>query len=422
MSPMLLAHITNRAQKAETSMAHNQPAHAALLNNIDTLLETARPRLVRLARLQGVAPDAADDIAQETLLAAWRSLHHLRAPERFDAWLDGICRNMCRRWAGAQGAATEQIRPIAVAWRDDEHEEEAQTLDLPDPLALDPAEELDRQDLGVLLDRAMSHLPASAREALELCYLAELPQREAALRLGVTIGALELRLHRARKQLRDLLSGALRPDAEAFGLLPDDEPSTGWRESREWCHHCGRQRLRGAFEPMPDGRINFRMRCPACSPSSDVDMHDSGGWIEFGGLRSFRPARKRLMQSLVPRNRQAIAGSSPACHECQQPMRALFLQAHEMHLRVAPNRFYIVMVCPNYHDSLSWAGGIAGWGHPTVEDFCTRHPRWVSEPDILTKYRGTPALRFRLVDLVSASRLTLFAQYPTLRVLAAYQE
>ena len=422
MSQIVLAHATNHAQEAATSMPHDQPAHAALLNNIEALLETARPRLVRLARLQGVAPDAADDIAQETLLAAWRSLHHLRAPERFDAWLDGICRNMCRRWAGAQGAATEQARPLSLLLPDDERGDESPSFDLPDPLALDPAEELDRQDLQVLLDRALGHLPASAREALELCYLTELPQREAALRLGVTIGALEVRLHRARKQLRDLLSSALRPDAEAFGLLPGTEPSTGWRESREWCNQCGRQRLRGVFEPMLDGRINFRMRCPACSPHHDIDVHDSGGWIEFGGLRSFHPARKRLIQHLVPRQRQAIAGNGPACQECQQPMRALLLQSDEMYLHTAPNRFYSVIVCSNHHDSLAWAGVIAGWGHALFEDFWARHPRWIVEPDTLTTYAGAKAIRFRMTDIASASRLTLFAHHPTLRVLAAFQE
>lgn len=421
MSHMLLVHTTNHAQEAETGMAHDQPAHAALLDNIDTLLETARPRLVRLARLQGVAPDAADDIAQETLLAAWRSLHHLRAPERFDAWLDGICRNMCRRWAGAQGAVTEQIRPIAVAWHDDEHGEEAPSLDLPDPQALDPAEELDRQDLEVLLERAMSHLPASAREALELCYLAELPQREAALRLGVTIGALELRLHRARKQLRDLLSGALRPDAEAFGLLPDDEPSTGWRASREWCNHCGRQRLRGIFEPMPDGRINFRMRCPACSPGY-VDMHDTSGVVDLSGLHSFRPALKRMEQVHRPHFLGAWEGRRTLCMFCQKPVQVQLLPAQELEPGHLPDRFYIRLLCPEGHASHAAVAYILALQQPQIRDFWIRHPRWVGEPNRLMEYAGQPALCLPMTDIASASRLTVFAHYPTLRILAMLEE
>lgn len=52
-----------------------------------------------------------------------------------------------------------------------------------------------------LLERALGELSGKAREVVELCYLVELPQREAALRLGLTISALEARLHRARRQI-----------------------------------------------------------------------------------------------------------------------------------------------------------------------------------------------------------------------------
>ena len=46
--------------------------------------------------------EAADDCVQETLIEAWRHLDQLRAPERFDAWLNGICRNICLRWQRAR--------------------------------------------------------------------------------------------------------------------------------------------------------------------------------------------------------------------------------------------------------------------------------------------------------------------------------
>src|SRR5215472_11653127 len=61
-----------------------------------------RARLVRLCtRLTGDAA-AADDLAQETLLEAWRSQQALRAPDRFSAWLSGIARNVCLRWMRRQ--------------------------------------------------------------------------------------------------------------------------------------------------------------------------------------------------------------------------------------------------------------------------------------------------------------------------------
>lgn len=73
-----------------------------LLDDVENMLEAARPRLLRFACASGVTPDAADDVVQETLLTAWRSLERLNSPEGFQAWLYGICRNMCLRWSEAQ--------------------------------------------------------------------------------------------------------------------------------------------------------------------------------------------------------------------------------------------------------------------------------------------------------------------------------
>src|SRR5438067_13220890 len=62
-----------------------------------------RVRLVRLcASITGNA-DVAEDLAQETLLEAWRHEDRLRDPERFSQWLSGIARNVCLRWMRKRG-------------------------------------------------------------------------------------------------------------------------------------------------------------------------------------------------------------------------------------------------------------------------------------------------------------------------------
>src|SRR5262245_40734281 len=68
------------------SAGHTQSqAHPAIhpYPVVERRMATARPRLVRLARLQGVDADGAEDVAQETLLEAWRALDALRDPTRF---------------------------------------------------------------------------------------------------------------------------------------------------------------------------------------------------------------------------------------------------------------------------------------------------------------------------------------------------
>jgi hypothetical protein len=137
------------------------------------------------------------------------------------------------------------------------------------------------------------------RAAVETCYLADLPTGEAALRLGLSINALEVRLHRARQQLRVLLSGPLREEAAALGAPLPGEVSEGWRETREWCIFCGRRRLRGTFEPQPDGLTTLRLRCPVCSPRYDTDIEYSGGLRALEGLRSFRPAVRRFREACI---------------------------------------------------------------------------------------------------------------------------
>src|SRR5260370_28482476 len=66
---------------------------------LERRMAAARPRLMRLARSHGLSPDTAEDVVQETLLEAWRHLDRLYEPDAFDAWLRGICRNVCRRHA-----------------------------------------------------------------------------------------------------------------------------------------------------------------------------------------------------------------------------------------------------------------------------------------------------------------------------------
>ena len=87
------------------------PALATLAGDVNSQLAAARPRLARQARRYGATADQAEDIAQETLLTAWRSLDHLRDPDRFDAWMDGICRNICRRVARQSASEIARLAP-----------------------------------------------------------------------------------------------------------------------------------------------------------------------------------------------------------------------------------------------------------------------------------------------------------------------
>jgi RNA polymerase sigma factor (sigma-70 family) len=220
----------------------------ALTSDANRLFAVAAPTLLWLARLNGATTDQAEDIAQETLLTAWRSFDHLRDSTRFDGWLDGICRNICRRVARQR--ADENAHMALLAFSSTTGAVTDQTdLSLHTPLddiaadTQDPLDELSRQELVTLVESALGYLNLAAREAVSLRYLDDLPADEAAARLGLSLNVLEARLSRARKQLRAALNGPLRERAVEFGLALAPPDETGWRETSIWCHFCGDGRV-----------------------------------------------------------------------------------------------------------------------------------------------------------------------------------
>lgn len=139
-------------------------------------------RATVLARL-GPHPEV-DDLVQDTMLRGFEQLATLREPERFGAWLRGICRNVCRDYL--------RQAPRKMASLDD-----ADQVPMPEKRA---------KDLSPLL-RAVSKLPEKLRETLLLFYLDNVSYRELAARLEITTAAVNQRLTRARQLLRDQLEG-----------------------------------------------------------------------------------------------------------------------------------------------------------------------------------------------------------------------
>jgi RNA polymerase sigma factor (sigma-70 family) len=401
----------------------------------------ARLRLQRLARLRGVPADAIEDVVQETLLEAWAHLDRLHTPAGVHAWLDEICRNICRRHA--RKYFTEQRSQLPLLTGDDDGETETVSLEnVPDAQIPDPLEALTREDTALLLDRALGALSSSAREAMEQCYLMELPQHEVALRLGLTISALEARLHRARRQLRELLNGPLRTDAEALGLALDEDSAEGWRETRLWCTLCGRRRLAGVFLPQPDGGMNLHMRCPDCEQRygiSDIDGSNvhSKGLVQLTGLQSFRPAWKRTMLGMTQRFTHALLAGERPCPYCGAPAELQLLDKRQTAeiaegavlpsgLSQHPYQFWVWWKCPRCHRGadmdvgLFAASDLVYWSDARAQRFMAEHPHWVSAPELLVEHAGQPALRLQMADVTSAARLTVLAHRQTLRVLAVF--
>jgi RNA polymerase sigma factor (sigma-70 family) len=414
----------------EQALWERQHLQAALLDDKEDLLQAIRPRLSRLAQVRGVPADAIEDVVQETLLEAWRHLDRLHSLQGLQPWLEEICRNVCRRyarryWSDMQHAAS--FLPTSPFDEENAGDGEAPSLEmLPDGNESDLSEAISRQDLAILLNRALGLLPEPARQVVELCYLGELPQREAAQRLGISVSALEARLHRARLQLRQVLKGPLRQEALALGLTLGEEANEGWKETRLWCSLCGRRRLRGTFVPASSGGVDLRLECPDCQRRYGVQSLHSMGLVKLGKVRAFRPAWKRTLQAQSDQLLAGLARGWRTCAHCglSSPVRVID-NAEMARVKGAkprvPYQFWVSWKCPHCQDSACpalTADELTYWSHQQARKFILDHPRWISEPDEPVVYAGQQAIHFRMTDRSSAAHLDIFAQRQTLHILA----
>ena len=137
----------------------------------------------------------AEDAVQEALLRAYRHLGRYREQERFGAWLTRILVNQCRT---ARGRARRPLPP-GVDWADVERAAAPPPDEPPD----EPADAAERREA---LAHALRRLPNDQREAVVLRYADELSFAEMAAATGATPAALKMRVQRACRRLRALLT------------------------------------------------------------------------------------------------------------------------------------------------------------------------------------------------------------------------
>ena len=142
-------------------------------------------------RLTGNEDDACD-VLQDTYLRAYRSLRKFRGDSAFSTWLYRITANC---------AATHMSRRGKTRYEElDEHFQVADERAERDPEAMASAAlERDR------VTRAVQELPPRLRAVVVLRDVYDLPHEAIAAELGITETAAKVRLHRARKKLRDRL-------------------------------------------------------------------------------------------------------------------------------------------------------------------------------------------------------------------------
>jgi len=167
-------------------------AQAGDLAAYQKLLEELLPVVRRMVRARLFDPDAAEDVVQNALLSIHRARHTFRPERSFRPWLRAIVRNAvidAFRERGRRSAREQAVE--SIEW-------------LPDP---DAGVEPFDAGLAPELVEALGDLPPGQRQAVELIQIQGLSVAEAALRAGVSPGALKVRAHRGYRAMRARLKG-----------------------------------------------------------------------------------------------------------------------------------------------------------------------------------------------------------------------
>jgi RNA polymerase sigma-70 factor (ECF subfamily) len=153
-------------------------------------------------RLTGNEEDARD-VVQEAYIRAFRSLGRFRGDAQFSTWMYRITANC---------ANTHLVK--RSKHRHEELDDASSIADLR-PTS-DPELQADARALRDRLSDALEDLPTKLRQVVVLRDIYDLPHEAIAAELGISETAAKVRLHRARKKLReDLFPRRLEEAADA---------------------------------------------------------------------------------------------------------------------------------------------------------------------------------------------------------------
>lgn len=177
----------NTQEETERDLIHR--AQAGEVAAFEQLARRHAARLWRCALALGRDGHWAEDLAQETLVEAWKSLRRFDGRCQFSTWLYGVLRHRFlkgwRRQQAAKHAASDGLGRMPSAARAPERDAEL-------------SEDTNR------IHQALADLPDEHRQVIELRFFAGAKLDEIAAALDCPIGTVKSRLHHGLEKLRQM--------------------------------------------------------------------------------------------------------------------------------------------------------------------------------------------------------------------------
>jgi len=177
-------------------------------DGIETLVHRHGARIYRVAaRVLGDRRDA-EEVCQDVLMTVVRKIGTFKGEAAFSSWIYRIAANAAYDRARARRARVDDVSLDALLPVFDEMGRHVASVvdwsrDLEDPAVAG--------EVRTVLEQAIGNLPEDYRVVLVLRDVEELTNEEVADTLGLTVGAVKSRLHRARLFIRKALTRLLAP-------------------------------------------------------------------------------------------------------------------------------------------------------------------------------------------------------------------
>ena len=275
-----------------------------LEQRFDAFVNGYRDRAVRIAwRLLGGDAAAAEDVAQEAFVRAYRGLARFRDDAKLSTWFYRILVNEVRRhqrWRMRRERQADDREPDAV----------------PDPAVRDAPRPTRRCAAGSA--RAIAALPRGQREAFVLVHLEGFTLVEAASATGRAVGTMKSHLHRALASLRDAARRSRAGGATPGDAMSDERTRIARSNAATRSSCAGSPRAIGRPSRAASARAAFRAR----------STRGSGGARSAGGGSAgaaTAAAARRARAGCADRRRSLTTPSADAADD--EALLALALPA-----------------------------------------------------------------------------------------------
>ena len=217
MSDLSSFHGTYREQPFVSSYPVNAD-HWAL----NELFAACIPRLRKTANRLTHSREDSEDILQEALLLGFRKIHQFKHRAKFSTWMHSILRNSARTmWRRRRCEPFRSL--LEVVKSEDRPWFSAHEISVNNH---DPEKEYRQRERNNAIYEALDGLPPMYREVVLLLKIDELKLADAAKKLGVPLGTVKARMHRARRMIEKHINRAKSSDERPPYVAIRPEPVT----------------------------------------------------------------------------------------------------------------------------------------------------------------------------------------------------